>query len=421
MIEKIVHSFEAGRRGKPDELDGLISHWLGAAFLELNPNSKFDLDVTGSYLPERDLILINIGGEISRSLLEFPRLKSRIAEMVSEFYNCVHNTSLNSRNFKFAFNFKPQEECLASNGQAGDIGNPIAVAYRNEVSYLPVERYAAVEVRDLIDGLFRGGDFNSAIRNDMQKLFNLFSESGLRPDIIEHARDSKLKSLPDYNISGFRADGKVRVNVEYEGHVPKKITDVTVAVEHESRLPLEELRERLSPVLLSYWNDVLLSHLRMDRENIRINPLGAWNKGGWQIDSGNREAKPYRDGFATYGCCEDSFSGEDPSKPSGTGTFLARYIAVQVVGNGLADFARVALSYTIGSKEVGLNITTNGTARLKQKEIEQWVRKNIPLGINDAITRFNLRQPGLYRGIVEAADFFHNPQFPWNKFEVKYR
>ena len=83
MIEKIVHSFEAGRRGKPDELDGLISHWLGAAFLELNPNSKFDLDVTGSYLPERDLILINIGGEISRSLLEFPRLKSRIAEMVS--------------------------------------------------------------------------------------------------------------------------------------------------------------------------------------------------------------------------------------------------------------------------------------------------------------------------------------------------
>ena len=61
----------------------------------------------------------------------------------------------------------------------------------------------------------------------------------------------------------------------------------------------------------------------IDVSNLTINGLGAWNTGGWKVDEGSREAKPYRDGFATYGCNEDSFSGEDPTKPSGTGTFLA--------------------------------------------------------------------------------------------------
>ena len=118
---------------------------------------------------------------------------------------------------------------------------------------------------------------------------------------------------------------------------------------------------------------------------------------------------------------EDSFSGEDPSKLSGTGTFLARYIAVQVVGNNLADFARVALRYTIGQEEVGLNITTNGTGTLPQSELERWVREKIPLGIKEAIEHFHLQDPALYRQIVDDSDFFQNPDLPWNKLEEKYK
>ena len=99
---------------------------------------------------------------------------------------------------------------------------------------------------------------------------------------------------------------------------------------------------------------------------------------------------------------------------------LARYIAVQVVGNDLADFARVALRYTIGEEEVGLNITTNGTGKVFQEELHRWVRNNIPLRISDVIVKFNLRNPQLYRQLAADSDFFQNIALPWNKVEVRY-
>ena len=125
---------------------------------------------------------------------------------------------------------------------------------------------------------------------------------------------------------------------------------------------------------------------------------------------------------------EDSPWGEDPSKPSGTGTFIARYIAVQIVANNLADFARVSLRYGIGEEEVGLNVTTNGTGRISQRKIHDWVRKNFPLKIEDVIKLFDLRNPQLYWKVVDSADFFHRITdkstntygFPWNDPKVKY-
>lgn len=365
MTERIIHSFEAGRRGKPDELESIIANAIGGFFLTLNPNSRFDLDVSGDYMPDEDKFLMNIGGEVSESLLKASELESEISKIVMGVYNSIHRTSFGHEKFKLVFNFKQQENVLASNGEAGDIGNPIAVAHRYGPSYEPWERFLAVDTRDLIDYIFSG---------EADKLIKK-----------RYGVDSAVRDIPSFRMDGLRADGKVSVEVEYNGHIPRRINNVTVCAEHEPALSIEELRGRLNTILLSYFNDTLHASLRLDKNNIHINPLGAWHNGGWGTDSGNREAKPYRDGFATYGCCEDSFSGEDPSKPSGTGTFLARYIAVQVVGNGLAGFARVALTYTAGSKDVGLNITTNGTGKLKQEELERWVRKKIPLGINDAI------------------------------------
>lgn len=400
-MERIVHSFEAGRRGKPDELESIIANSIGGFLLTLNPNSRFDLDVSGDYMPHEDKFLINIGGEISKSLLEIPNLESELSKRILTLYNVIHRASLGHEKFKFVFNFKPQSDVLASNGDAGDIGNPIAVAYKYGPIYEPWERFLAVETRDLIDDLFHGG-FKTYTGN-----FNL-------PHL-------SIPNFPNHHIGGLRADGKVAVDFEYRNNEPIGVANLTVCIEHEPELSVENLRMKVTPIILSYFNNAKETPFRIDSGVININPLGAWNRGGWLVDSGNREAKPYRDGFATYGCCEDSFSGEDPSKPSGTGTFLARYIAVQVVGNNLADFARVALTYTAGSKEVGLNITTNGTAKLEQNEIEAWIRKNIPLGINDAIARFNLRDTNWHANAVIASDFFHSPAFPLNKFEVKYK
>ena len=386
MLEKIAHSFEAGRRGKPDELDAGIANLIGAHLLDMDQNARFDLRVSGTYRDGRPMV--RVSGEVSDFLLGTPNIGNDISGIVLDRYNQVHRTGLKPEDILVELNLKPQDHNLASNGKAGDSGNPIAVAYKDNMSYLPWERFVAVKIRDILDGIYHNG-------------------GAVPPNLAKYPSISELK--------GLRADGKVSVGALYSGSQLDSLTQITLAIEHEKSLSIDELRKKVSKVVVAYLNRLEMITMRpLGNPEININGAGAWNKGGWEVDEGSREAKPYRDGFASYGVQEDSFSGEDPTKPSGTGTFLARYIAVQLVGNNLADFARVALSYTIGKEEVGLNIVTNGTSSLSQTDLEKVIRFQIPLGIRDTIQKFDLRNPKLYRKIVEDSDYFHGGGLPWN-------
>ncbi len=394
MSELIIHSFEAGRRGKPDELESNLAHLIGAHLLAKDEKARFDLRVAGGYDHHAGKPKIRLSGEVSSHLLE-DKLYSEIKSFVRHHYNKIHQSRYDEDKFLFDFGFKPQDLNLSLNRKAGDSGNPIAVAYRNTPHNLPWERFLAVGLRDLFDAIY-------------------FSE-GVVPFAARRGGEPQ-------QLYGLNADGKIGVDVLYDRAAFASIEQITLALQHLTEINFEKFKEKAEQVVRAYlFNLQEKLGVHLGNPSITINGLGPWTKGGPEIDEGNREAKPYRDAFGTYGTMEDSFSGEDPSKPSGTGTFLARYIAVQVVGNGLADFARVALRYTIGQEEVGLNITTNGTGKLSQEELHAWVRKNIPLGIGDTIERFNLCNPALYRQIVDDSDFFHSPDLPWNKFEVKYR
>src|SRR3989344_5879511 len=378
--ERIHHAFEAGRRGKPDELDAGLAHLVGAYFLELEPNARFDLRVTGSYT---DKPTVRVSGEVSARLLSSPHVEEALSNIIREHYNNIQRSHLPTEDITIQFNLKPQSDELAANDASGDSGYAIAVAYKDAPLHLPWERYAAVGIRDLLDTIYLNG--------------------GVVPG--ELAKASGVALLP-----GLRADGKIGVEAIYEGTTFLGFKSITLATEHEEALPVEELRVKVQKLIHAYLQNIG----NPAPDDIEINGLGGWHEGGWKVDEGSREAKSYRDGFASYGVVEDSFSGEAPTKPSGTGTFLARYIAVQLVGNNLADFARVALSYTIGKEEVGLNIVTNGTSSLSQTDLEKVIRFQIPLGIRDTIQKFDLRNPKLYRKIVEDSDYFHGGGLPWN-------
>ncbi|MBI4918538.1 methionine adenosyltransferase domain-containing protein [archaeon] len=386
MSEKISHSFEAGRRGKPDELDSGIANLVSSYLLSVDLNSRFDLRVSGTYREGKPFV--RVSGEISDFLLK-GGIKDKISRIVLDRYNWVHRTNLQPEELQVEFTFKPQSYSLASNESAGDSGNPIAVAYRNTPNHLPWERFLAVSIRDILDSIQHN--------------------NGVVPQEI--ARFSGVKEL-----NGLRSDGKVSVDVLYNNHKLDSLTQITIAAEHEPSLSVEELREKVNKILVSYLANLERKHQTvLSKPIIDINGLGGWHDGGWEVDEGSREAKPYRDAFASYGVQEDSFSGEDPTKPSSTGTFIARNIAVQVVGNNLADFARVSIHYTIGKEEVGLNIFTNNTGKLSQEELEELIRKNIPLRINEGIKIFNLKNPKLYKQFTEDSDFFHNNNLPWNQ------
>src|SRR3989344_6879018 len=316
MLEKISHSFEAGRRGKPDEFDSGLANLTAAHLLELNKDARFDLRVTGTFRDSKPLV--RFSGEVSDFLLQTPRIYGDISKIVLERYNLVHRTELKPEDLLFDFNFKPQAHRLASNGHAGDSGHPIAVAYKDAPNHLPWERYIAVAIRDIFDTIYHNG--------------------GIVPEHL--AAPSGISEL-----RGLRADGKVDVEALYSDCRLDSLTAITIAIEHEKSLSIDELRNKARKIIDAYLDGLSKEIGKLlGKPEIDVNDNGAWNDGGWEFDEGSREAKPYRDGFASYGTTEDSFSGEDPSKPSGTGTFLARYIAVQLVGNGIASFARVALS-----------------------------------------------------------------------------
>ncbi len=386
--ETIVHHFESGRRGKPDELETQIAVKTAGRLLAIDPFSRFDIRVSGRWSGNDNRPVINFSGEVSDFLLDYD-LPGILGPVAAGHYNAVNRTSLGLEDFSWSFNFKPQAGQLAGNASAGgDQEHAIAVAYAKFPARLPIERYISVGLRDLID--------------------NIYQKDGEVPK--ELASASGISGLP-----GLRSDGKIGVNAAYNGSL-KGIELVTAAVAHEKFLPVSEIREKLSRIMQAYIDQVAQqSGLDLGTPSIYINGLGDWNVGGWQDDEGTREAKPYRDTFSTRGVAVDSLSGEDPSKPSGTATFLARYVAVQVVSRQWADFARVALTYLIGDDNPkSVNITTDGTGVVGQAGIEFFVRDNIPLGLSNAIKVFGLRDPELYTRIAAASDFFHDQTLPWN-------
>ena len=140
MVEEIVHSFEAGRRGKPDELDSGIAQVIGGLLLRLNIYSRFDLRVNGGWDRSADVPNIGISGEISESLLKNTSLEDQITRAVIRYYNAVHKSHLQKQDMKINYGFVPQSDVLATNTFAGDEGRPIAVAYEKSPFFLPWER-----------------------------------------------------------------------------------------------------------------------------------------------------------------------------------------------------------------------------------------------------------------------------------------
>ncbi len=406
MLERFTHVFEAGRRGKPDELDWQIAQLMAARCLEIDPYARCNLRVEGGWDREGQKPSVIVRGEISEPLLSRGTLEQELCAIAAGHYNRVNRTSLSESDFSFSFaSLNPQAAALASNARhenSGDSGSGLGIAVRGTHLALPYERFLAKEIANLVDEIYRA--------------------DGAVPD--------RLANSDVARIEGLRSDGKVEVVATYLGRDLHSVRGVTIAANHEAALPVGELRGRLEPVVREYLSQFEQAHpgVIVGAPRIHINGAGDWTDvGGWRTDAGNSDAKPHREWFGTWGVNEDSGSGEDPSKPSATGTLLARYIAVQVVGSGLADMARALLKFDIGEKYASfLEVNTYGTGRASQDDIERRVHEwiaggQLPHSLSDATREFGLRDPCTYRRLAAASDYFHLPHAdaPWNRVVVE--
>ncbi|MFN3966824.1 MAG: methionine adenosyltransferase domain-containing protein, partial [Endomicrobiia bacterium] len=122
-------------------------------------------------------------------------------------------------------------------------------------------------------------------------------------------------------------------------------------------------------------------------------------------------------GWATHG--GGAFSGKDPTKVDRSATYMARYIAKNIVASGLADECTVQLAYCIGVADpVSVMVDTKGTGKISNEKLEKIVRKVFPLTPKGIIKHLKLLRP-IYRKTAVGGHFGRNdPDFTWEKTDL---
>ncbi len=111
-----------------------------------------------------------------------------------------------------------------------------------------------------------------------------------------------------------------------------------------------------------------------------------------------------------------AFSGKDPSKVDRSASYMARYIAKNIVAAGLADCCEIQMSYAIGVADpISVLVDTEGTAKISEDRIAQMVRKHFPLKPRGMIEHLKLLRP-IYLQTARHGHFGRElPGFTWEK------
>jgi len=237
------------------------------------------------------------------------------------------------------------------------------------------------------------------------------------PIMLAHKLARRLSQVRKEKILPYlRPDGKTQVTVEYEGPRPVRVDSVVIAAQHNAAIGMEELREDIKREVIK---KVIPANL-LDKNSwkkVYINGTGRFEIGGPLADTGMTGRKIIADtygGFFSHG--GGSFSGKDPSKVDRSGSYMARYIAKNIVAAGLADRVGVQMAYAIGIAEpVSIMVDTFGTGRVKEELIEELIRAYFQMSPRGMIEQLDLLRP-IYKKTACYGHFGRTePEFTWEK------
>ena len=193
-------------------------------------------------------------------------------------------------------------------------------------------------------------------------------------------------------IEGLRPDGKVQVTVEYEGDEPIRIDTIVVSAQHIQEKNVEELRKEIIEKVIK---EVVPAKLLDSNTKYLVNPTGRFVIGGPYGDSGLTGRKIIVDtygGYARNG--GGAFSGKDATKVDRSATYMARFIAKNIVANKLARKCEIQISYAIGvAKPVSIYVETFGTNTIPEDEILKIIDEKFDLTPSGIINYLDLKKP----------------------------
>jgi len=238
------------------------------------------------------------------------------------------------------------------------------------------------------------------------------------PIQLAHAITTRLEKVRQRKILPWlRPDGKSQVTVQYNGGKPQRIHTVVVSTQHAPSVRYSSLRKQIiEKVILP-----VLPKRLIDKDIIyHINPTGRFVVGGPHGDCGLTGRKIIVDTYGGRGSHGGgAFSGKDPTKVDRTASYMARYIAKNIVAADLADACEVQLSYAIGVAEpISVLVDTEGTAKVSEQKISRIVRKVFPLTPKAMIAHLKLARP-IFAQTSHGGHFGRGgDEFTWEKTDM---
>lgn len=223
--------------------------------------------------------------------------------------------------------------------------------------------------------------------------------------VLAHKLTKRLAEVRKLGLVNYlRPDGKSQVSVEFdENNKCHRIESVVVSSQHDEIVDMKELRTFIEKEVIRY---IIPQELMDENTQIHINPTGRFVVGGPKGDSGLTGRKIIVDtygGYARHG--GGAFSGKDPTKVDRSASYMARYIAKNLVAAQVADQIEVGLSYIIGvSEPSSIMINTYGTSKHSDEEIVKIIRQNFELRPLQIIKNLDLRRP-IYHQLASYGHF----------------
>ncbi len=379
-MRKYLFTSESVAEGHPDKVADQIADAILDECLKVDPNSRVACEVittTG---------LIHIAGEITT--------KARI-----DYQEVVRNVvkEIGYDKEEYGFNYDSLGIIVSVKEQSPDIALGVNKSLESKMG----------EMEETLGAGDQGIMFGYACR-ETEELMPM-------PIMLAHKLVKRLSEVRKKGILPYlRPDGKSQVTVEYNDLKPKRVPKVILSAQHDPDIPLEKIRGDLIEHVVKY---VIPDEMLVDTEYF-INPTGRFVIGGPKGDTGLTGRKTIVD---TYGGMAKNgggcFSGKDATKVDRSASYMARYVAKNLVASGVCDRVELQIAYAIGvAKPVALFVDTFGTGKVPDEEIEKFLDKNVdftPLGM---IRKLELTKP-IFKKTATYGHFGWE-EYTWEKLDL---
>jgi S-adenosylmethionine synthetase len=235
------------------------------------------------------------------------------------------------------------------------------------------------------------------------------------PIVLAHRLVKRLAVVRKEKILSYlRPDGKSQVTIEYVDGKPKRVEAVVIAAQHSEDVSREQIRR---DIIENVIRPVIPQNMLDANTKFFINETGRFTIGGTLADSGLTGRKIIVDTYGGIGSHGGGcYSGKDPTKVDRSGSYMARYIAKNIVAAGLADKCDIQIAYAIGvSKPVSIMVNTYGTGKVPDEKITEAVKKVFDMTPKGIIEHLKLRRP-IYRKTAAYGHFGRDdPDFTWER------